>query len=248
MLCSAIQRQPLHDSAVPPSALPDVWRASELAISRVPARPTGHAALDAQLPNGGWPRSTLVELLVQQSGIGELQLLKPVLCALSREQRIALVQPPYLPHSKALKTWGVDTSRLLWLRADRTADALWATEQILKNGSCGAVVLWQTQIRSESLRRLHLAAQSTDTWFWLMRPMACASEASPAPLRLGLRPAVGGVAVEILKRRGPACDQALYVPLPDMPAGRHPLHHENAPAVKFTPAAITARNAAPVLV
>ncbi|WP_229257913.1 translesion DNA synthesis-associated protein ImuA [Duganella margarita] len=248
MLCTALQRQPIPDSAMPPSALPDVWRASELAVSRAPVQPTGHAPLDAQLPNGGWPRSTLVELLLQQSGIGELQLLKPILRALAKDQRIALVQPPYLPHARALKTWGIDTSRLLWLRADRAGDAQWATEQILRNGSCGAVVLWQTHIRSESLRRLHLAAQSTDTWFWLMRPLSCASEASPAPLRLGLRPAVGGVAVDVLKRRGPACDAALYIPLPDMPAGRHPLHHENAPAVQFAPAAITARNAAPVLV
>jgi hypothetical protein len=38
------------------------------------------------------------------------------------------------------------------------------TEQILKNGCCGAVILWQSVVRNESLHRLHLAAQSTDTW------------------------------------------------------------------------------------
>jgi protein ImuA len=204
--------------------------------------------LDDQLPNGGWPRSTLVELLLQQSGIGELQLLKPILHRLSKNQRIVLVQPPYLPQAKAFTKLGIDTSRLLWIRANAAGDALWTTEQILKNGSCGAVVLWQNNVRPESLRRLNLAAQSADTWFWFMRPIACASEASPAPLRLGLRPAVGGVAIEVLKRRGPAADETLFIPLPDMPAGRHPLHHENAPAAKFVPAAVTARNAAPVLV
>ena len=74
---------------------------------------SGHLSLDQELPGAGWPRSSLVELLVQQSGIGELQLLKPLLAKLSGKQRIALVQPPYLPHSLAFKIWGIDTSRLL---------------------------------------------------------------------------------------------------------------------------------------
>ena len=67
----------------------DVWRASELAISRATTCATGHDRLDAELPNGGWPRSSLVELLVQQHGIGEMQLLKPVLASLSARQRVA---------------------------------------------------------------------------------------------------------------------------------------------------------------
>lgn len=229
-------------------AMPDVWRASELAVSRTPTSPTGHAALDAELPNHGWPRSSLIELLLQQPGIGELQLLKPMLASLSKNQRIALVQPPYIPHAMALKTLGIDTSRVLWIKPSSTGDALWSTEQILKNGSCGAVLCWQSHVRAESLRRLNLAAQSTETSFWLFRPMASASEASPAPLRLGLRPARGGVAIDVLKRRGPAADHPVFIPLPDMPAGRHPLHYENAPAIQPVPAFAAARNAAPVLV
>lgn len=248
MLCATLQQHHAPANAKNPALLADVWRASELAVSRAATAPTGHATLDLELPNRGWPRSSLVELMLQQSGIGELQLLKPLLANLAKKQRIALVQPPYIPHAQAFKTWGIDTSRLLWIRSSNTGDALWTTEQILKNGSCGAVVFWQNHIRSESLRRLNLAAQGSEIWFWLMRPMACASEASPAPLRLGLRPALGGVAIDVLKRRGPACDKTLFIPLPDMPAGRHPLHHENAPAVKFVPAVVTARNAAPVLV
>jgi protein ImuA len=228
--------------------LPDIWRASELAISRATTCSTGHALLDDELPNQGWPRSMLVELLLQQAGIGEMQLLKPALAHLSEHQRIALVQPPFPPHAKACETWGIDTSALLWLRAKSTGDALWSTEQILKNGSCGAVILWQTNVRAESLRRLSLAAQSTDTWFWLMRPMACAADASPAPLRLALRPAQAGVAIDIVKRRGPRCDTPLFVPLASMPAGHHPLEHAHAIAVQPASAAVAARSAASILV
>jgi len=110
-----------------------------------------------ELPNGGWPRSSLVELLVQQHGIGEMQLLKPVLAALSRQQRVAFVQPPYLPHTMAFKAWQLLDKNVLWLRPKTSADALWAAEQTLKNGSCGAVVLWQSNVRPESLRRLNLS-------------------------------------------------------------------------------------------
>jgi protein ImuA len=228
--------------------LQDIWRASELAVSRATTCSTGHALLDDELPNKGWPRSMLVELLLQQAGIGEMQLLQPALAHLSKNQRIALVQPPFAPQAKACETWGIDTSALLWLRAQSTGDALWSAEQILKNGSCGAVILWQANVRAESLRRLNLAAQSTDTWFWLMRPMACAADASPASLRLALRPALAGVAIDIVKRRGPRCDTPLFVPLASMPARHHPLDHAHAIAVKPAPAAVAARSAASVLV
>ncbi len=227
---------------------PEVWRASELAVSQATTCSTGHCALNGELPNKGWPRSTLVELLLQQGGIGEMQLLKPVLTKLSQNQRITLVQPPYIPHAMACQTWGIDTSQLLWIRTKNTGDALWATEQILKNGSCGVIILWQSNMRAESLRRLNLAAQTTDTWFWLMRPLACASDSSPAPLRLALRPALGGVSVEIIKRRGPRSDTPLFVPLADMPAGRHLLDQKNATVVEHTPAFVTARDTTSLLV
>lgn len=87
--------------------------------------------LDAELPNGGWPQSQLVELLIQNPGLGELQLLKPILAHLAKDQRIALIQPPYIPQAMALRSWGIDTSRLLWITAASTGDALWSTEIVL---------------------------------------------------------------------------------------------------------------------
>ena len=230
-------------------AFPDVWRASELAVSRVRTCASGHLGLDNVLPNRGWPRSSMVELLLRQGGIGEMQLLKPVLAALSRGQFIALVQPPWTPHAMACQTWGIEPRRLLWIRPSSGAEALWTTEQILKNGGCGAVILWQSQVRAESLRRLNLAVQGTDTCFWFVRPLACASEASPAPLRLALRPALGGVTVEIIKRRGPALDAPFWIPLTDQPVSRftQSTHYVAKPVLPL-PAADTARNPATTLV
>ena len=233
---------------VPITELQGVWRASQMAVSRTTTCSTGFDSIDAELPSRGWPRSALIELLLQQSGIGEMQLLKPVLSQLSATQKIVLVQPPYLPQAMACKNWGIHTRNLLWIKTAGAADALWATEQILKNGCGGAVILWQTNVRNEALRRLHLAAQSTDTWLWLMRPMAARMDSSPAQLRIALRPAPGGISLKIIKRRGPLSTQRLFIPLATMPASRHPSEQENAPVVMHTRPVAGTRSAASLLV
>jgi protein ImuA len=160
---------------------------------------------------------TLVDLMVQQPGIGEMRLLAPALTTVA-ERRVVLLQPPHPPQAIALAAMGISPSSALWLRVDRTADALWAAEQVLRSGSCGALLFWQQHIRADSLRRLHLAAQSGETLFFMMRPMAAAQDASPAPLRLGLRPRAGGIEIEFVKRRGPQRDEPLFLPMQVGPA------------------------------
>ncbi|MES2257968.1 MAG: translesion DNA synthesis-associated protein ImuA [Pseudomonadota bacterium] len=241
MPCAATQSASPPPGAAHPAFLPDVWRASELARSRGVSCPTGHAALDAELPDKGWPRSTMIELLLQQSGIGEIHLLRATLAQLSRRHRIAIVQPPYLPNSAACTFMEFNCPNLLWIRAPRTADALWSTEQILRNGSCGAVLLWQSQIRGEALRRLNLAAQGTETFFWLLRPLAAAADASPAPLRLALRPSAGGVSVQVVKRRGPHHEAPLFIALAQMPARHNFLDKHHAVLAQRTSAPVADR-------
>lgn len=213
-LVSSIEKYNRPALALPPS----VWRASQMGSYQAPVTPTGHASLDQELPNGGWPSATLTELLVQQAGIGELRLLRPALRSIAHTRRIALLCPPYLPQTAAWAAWGLPVENLLWVKAARSADALWSAEQILRNGSCGALIFWEAQARSESLRRLLLAAQGSDMLFWMLRPLACMRQASPAPLRLALRPASGGLDIEIVKRRGPRRDLPIYLPLEDSPA------------------------------
>jgi protein ImuA len=220
---------------------PSLWRASQLARSSTRCIDTGHAALSAQLPGGGWPTGTLVDLLLQQPGIGEMRLLRPALAEVAR-RRIVLLQPPHPPQALALAALGVPPSQLIWLRSSRTADALWAAEQVLRSGSCGALLFWQSHMRGESLRRLHLAAQAGETLFFLMRPLAAGQDASPAPLRLALRPQAGGVEIDFIKRRGPQRDAPLFLPLTSNLVQRH------APLDRTAPAPATARGLQPQLV
>lgn len=227
--------------AAPEDLHPSLWRASQLAHASTRCVDTGHPALSAQLPGGGWPTGTLVDLLLQQSGIGELRLLRPALAAVA-SRRIVLLQPPHAPQALALAALGLAPSQLIWIRSSRGADALWAAEQVLRSGSCGALLLWQNHARGESLRRLHLAAQSGETLFFLMRPLAAAQDASPAPLRLSLKPAAGGIDIGFVKRRGPQRDAPLFLPLTPSLLQRH------ASVDRPLPAPATARGVLPELV
>jgi len=218
MLVSSLQS--IHSS---------LWLASQLAQSHVRCVDTGFAALSNELPGHGWPTGALVDLLLPQAGVGELRLLSPALQTLT-PGRIALVQPPHAPQIIGWGQLGVESHRLLSVRAATSADAAWAAEQILKSGSCAALLFWQRNLRKDSVRRLHLAAQSGHTLFVMLRPLSCAQDASPAPLRLSLHAAAGGLQIGFVKRRGPQRDESLFVPLPSL----NLLHH--APVDRRTPA------------
>ena len=205
---------------------PDVWRGGH--APPVTTVPSGYAALDAQLPGGGWPCAALTEILGAAGGMGELRLLTPALARLSRGDRwIALIAPPYVPYAPALTAAGVELSRLLLVHPRTRAEQLWAVETALRAGACAAVLAWPDTLAPESLRRWQLAAEAGASWGVLFARRHV--EGSPAALRLRLAPAgAGAVDVHILKRRGgwPAgplrleIDHALAVRAPAGPGAR----------------------------
>jgi hypothetical protein len=204
----------------PPAELPPVWRATELAHEHSGVHASGFAALDAELPGGGWPQRNLIELLTPQPGVGELRLLAPVLRSLTRQSRsVVLLAPPCIPYGPALQQLSIDISQVLVVQARQPADRLWAIEQTLRSPSFGALITWlpetaQSPLRPESLRRLQLAAQSSQGLFWALRPLQAARNSSPAILRLQLDAAPGNaLQLRILKRRGPVHAQALTLNL-----------------------------------
>jgi protein ImuA len=198
---------------IAPEALhPDIWRASQLGRSTTKCVDTGFPVLSTQLGGSGWPTGTLVDLMVQQPGIGEIRLLAPALAKVAHK-KVVMLQPPQVPQTLGLSGMGLLPQDLFWVKGKTHADVLWAAEQVLRSGSCGALLLWVNQVRAESLRRLHLAAQAGETLFFVMRPMYAAQDTSPAPLRLALRPAENGIEIDFVKRRGPARDRPLFLPL-----------------------------------
>jgi hypothetical protein len=176
-----------------------VWKGRQTAPPINP-QPTGHAALDAALPLGGWPASALSEILIPADGSGELRLLWPTLARLaSKGERIVLVTPPFIPYPQAWEAAGVD---LRWLAVIQASDkdSLWAAEQCLRSGSCGAVVCWPRHAEDRTLRRLQVAAETGQTLAFACRPLQAAANPSPAALRIAIetRP----LCLRVLKCRG----------------------------------------------
>ncbi|MBD8616532.1 translesion DNA synthesis-associated protein ImuA [Pseudomonas putida] len=163
-------------------------------------QPTGHAALDAVLPSGGWPPAALSEILLAANGSGELQLLWPTLARLSQAgERIVLIAPPFIPYPHAWMAAGVRLQHLSVLQA-QGKDALWAAEQCLRSGSCAAVLCWPQNPDDKALRRLQVAAETGETLGFALRERQAAQNPSPAALRLALQGPAGQV--QVLKCRG----------------------------------------------
>ncbi len=181
----------------------DLWRGRSPFPAGGDGTPSGFAGLDALLPDGGWPRGTLVEILVGGPGRGGLDLILPALARLSRGSRwIALVAPPLSPYAPGWAGAGLELSRLLLVRAPDGCEGLWALEQALRSGACSAVLGWPGRVETPSLRRLQLAAQTGQATGFLFRPETAQTDPSPAPLRLQVAACPEGLEVRILKCRG----------------------------------------------
>lgn len=201
-----------------------VWRGAQFAPPSQPAWPTGHPALDAELPGGGWPAAGLTELLLDAPGSGEWRLLAPALRALAADRPVVCIAAPLQPYAPALQSLGLPLQRLVWIHPPAPADATWAAEQVLRSASCSAA-LWWGEAAPPMLRRLHLAAREHGCLLIALRPSAARSQSSPAPLRLSCSLlAHDRLAISVFKRRGPAQARPLVLTLPAVPGlGRQPL-------------------------
>ena len=175
--------------------------------------PSGYPELDRRLPGGGWPPEALTEILVEDYGVGELELLMPALSALSRRSPdavavdeppgwIAWVAPPFQPYAPALEQWRIDLSRLLIVRPRDASEVLWSAEQALSSGTCAAVLLWPERLDDQASRRLQLAAEKGQSWAVAFRHSKARREPSAAALRIALSATPDGTELAILKSRG----------------------------------------------
>jgi hypothetical protein len=195
---------------------PAIWRGRSAALRS--GLSTGFAALDEYLPDSGWPRTGLIEILVSRFGSGELTLLVPALATLTRAAAArwcVWVAPPLVPFAPALVSCGVVLDRIAvvgWQDARFRGDpGMWAFEQTLGSGACDAVLGWMRQVKARDIRRLQLAAERGGTFGVLFRPRRAAREATAAVLRLSIEPLVAGVRLTILKGRSARRD-ALDLP------------------------------------
>ncbi|HTN49258.1 MAG TPA: translesion DNA synthesis-associated protein ImuA [Burkholderiaceae bacterium] len=200
-----------------------MWRADERPADEAcgPTLPSGFAALDRELPGGGWPQGQLIELLADDAGIGELSLLAPALAQMAQVRRCTVWVLPAgashdgtaaheahaVPYAPALAAAGVDLARTIFVRPATPRENLWAIEQALRARHLGAVVGWLSRGSGaegdfRALRRLHLLAQRHQALAFVLRSTRHTQAPSPAALRLQLANDGTHLAVTLLKRRG----------------------------------------------
>ena len=237
-------RSPARLAALP--QLPTVWEGAVLAgEERCVA--TGHAALDAQLPGGGWPVGSLVEVLQSEPGRHDWQLMLPALAATAAAQAgpVVLVEPPHPPFGPALAAQGLPAERLLCVHGPKPSARLWAAEQALRCADVAAVLAWLPQAKNAELRRLHLAASQHHKLLFVFRGVAARNESSPARVRLLLE-GTDTMQLRILKRRGPPLETPLQLPAqPARLAALLASRPSRAPVVPLTPLAPPAPQPAP---
>jgi protein ImuA len=222
-----------------------LWLGTQLARPALPASPTGFESLDAELPGGGWPVAGMTELMLREPGCGEIQLLAPGLRHRAQPKagpprELVWIAPPYLPYAPALQALGLSLAHFTWLRPRTEADAAWAAEQVLRSGSCGAVLWWNREATTDMLRRLHLAAQEGSTPLFALRPWARQYQSSPSPLRVACwLEQRCQLSVHVFKRRGPTMAEPLRLALPApgllkaLPLEEPPVQHETTADLFF---------------
>lgn len=181
-----------------------LWQGYQPSRTSPPAAPSGFAELDRLLGNTGWPRGALSECLMDAPGIGELQLVLPLLQQLTRaQQTVFWLNPPHIPYAPALAREGVDLDQLVVIHTDNRQDLLWTMENCLRSPVTGLVMAWPETLLSRDIRRLQLAAEAGNNLCLLFRHRKLAEQSSPAALRLELTPGQHqGLDLKILKRRG----------------------------------------------
>lgn len=203
---------------------PDVWRAKAGVAVAAPVLPSGLPALDHAL-GGGWPAGALVELLLEQVGIGELRLLLPLFAPRSgvvrRPSRQIWIDPPLPPYAPALRQQGIALDDLLIVRPADRGQWLWTCAQALRAGRDVAVLCWPNRhrLRYADLRQLQVTASEHGALGFLLHDLArgrgVLEHSTPAPLRLQLTPGPAALQIDVLKRRGAAGGQRIVLPHPD---------------------------------
>lgn len=134
--------------------------------SRIPA-------LD-ELTEGGFPVNALTELFIPHAGIGEVRMLLPALASLKHVTWVLPCDSEAAPYAPALADAGLDLDRQLFSIPSTPEEAFWCAEQAAASGETSAVVVWLNPLvhgkDGAALARLDMAAHSTGTTIFLIRP------------------------------------------------------------------------------
>ncbi|MFO0943070.1 MAG: hypothetical protein U0930_20225, partial [Pirellulales bacterium] len=136
---------------------------------------TGCTAMDACLPIGGYLPGTVIEYLRSTSGCGATYLaLTAAASALAtwEEKHLVIVDTHHQLYPPSLLSHGISLPRVIWVRPQSQADAIWAVDQALRTPAVAAVVADLESIDERDARRLQLAAERGGGLGLLLRSLA----------------------------------------------------------------------------
>lgn len=76
-----------------------LWQGEQFTTSHSGVVPSGYRMLDLALPGAGWQPGTVTEVLIEESGVGEIRLLARTLRDLTTVQSrsVVFIAPPGCP-------------------------------------------------------------------------------------------------------------------------------------------------------
>lgn len=151
------------------------------------ARSSGIPQLDAILPQGGWPKGAVVEVIVPDEFCDSIAFLLPTLTQLNGEGRwLGLQALPYRQSLSLLSGNGLAPERTMRVNQHPGRSGLWTLEQMLRSGIYSAVVAWPECNTDLMARRLQKAATIGQSMAFLFRTADSTQHYSRIDLRIKL--------------------------------------------------------------
>lgn len=178
---------------------------------------SGYDKLDQAL-SGGFPPQGVVEIKTPM-GIGELRVMLPYIRQKQTLGMVVFIGPPAQLDAEFLLANDIDLNHILLITEYGAEGMLWAAEQCLKSGCCGAVILWQKKLSIKQSRRLLLASEQGGSSLLLYRLQERRNQHSvfalPSHVSLSLSSAAEGLLVDIDKQRGGKTVKGILVDMRD---------------------------------
>ena len=134
-----------------------VWPAASTSAPKKQAYQFQQAKLDEALQGGVAPYG--LSVVQGELPCGELSLLIPVIKqALAKKPYLALINPPGVPNSDWFSQQLCASEHLFYISDQSNQEHLWAFEQCIMAGACGAVISWNVEADAKQLRRCHIRA------------------------------------------------------------------------------------------
>jgi len=165
--------------------------------------PTGINVLDDMLPDGGWPRAGVVEVMESGDRADAMRLFLPALARVSHQGRgLLLVAPPYSARKQVFTDTAVNPVGVTQVNPHPGRSALWTVESLLESGDYGVVMTWPGCDTELMDKRLQKAAFQGRVLCVLFRPPCRGRAVSTCRVRLRVDFDEAGRALYLLNCKG----------------------------------------------